>query len=197
PGDGVGLVSIINNISNVFPPSPPLSQGISEFCNGDNLPRNCSTHYECTHVLEVKRHSVVEVMLYDISVLGLYHPFHLHGYDFYVFDMGNFTSNDTEGNVKSILANHENKLRNGGYKNPPGKDTVLLPSGGYVILRFKADNPGWWLFHCHIVFHMIVGMDLIFHVGNDYVDLPPVPPFFPRCYNFKPKPFFNMDPFFI
>ncbi|XP_015605758.1 uncharacterized protein LOC107272784 [Cephus cinctus] len=197
PGGGVGVVSIINNISNVFPPSPPLSQGISESCNGDNLPRNCTTPCECTHVLQVKRHSVVEVMLYDISGFGLYHPFHLHGYDFYVFDMGNFTSNDTEGNVKSILANHENKLRHRRYKNPPGKDTVLLPSGGYVILRFKADNPGWWLFHCHIVFHMIVGMELIFHVGNDYVDLPPVPPFFPRCYNFKPKPFSDLDPFFI
>jgi FtsP/CotA-like multicopper oxidase with cupredoxin domain len=29
------------------------------------------------------------------------------------------------------------------------KDTLSVPSNGYVIFRFKADNPGWWLLHCH------------------------------------------------
>ena len=24
---------------------------------------------------------------------------------------------------------------------------------GYYILRFVADNPGFWIFHCHDVFH--------------------------------------------
>ena len=26
--------------------------------------------------------------------------------------------------------------------NPPVKDTVTVPAGGYVIIRFPADNPG-------------------------------------------------------
>ena len=38
------------------------------------------------------------------------------------------------------------------------KDTVILPGHGYVIIRFVADNPGWWLFHCHIIFHISVSL---------------------------------------
>ena len=26
--------------------------------------------------------------------------------------------------------------------NPPLKDTVIVPAGGYVVIRFLADNPG-------------------------------------------------------
>ena len=26
--------------------------------------------------------------------------------------------------------------------NPPVKDTITVPPGGYVVIRFKADNPG-------------------------------------------------------
>ena len=28
--------------------------------------------------------------------------------------------------------------------NPPVKDTVSVPSKGYTIVRFRADNPGFW-----------------------------------------------------
>jgi iron transport multicopper oxidase len=34
----------------------------------------------------------------------------------------------------------------------------LVPANGYVVLRFKADNPGVWFFHCHIDLHLIGGM---------------------------------------
>ena len=36
------------------------------------------------------------------------------------------------------------------------KDTVIVPDGGYTIIRFLADNPGWWFFHCHLEFHVEV-----------------------------------------
>lgn len=32
------------------------------------------------------------------------------------------------------------------FNNPPLKDTIQVPSGGYVILRFYANNPGFWVF---------------------------------------------------
>ena len=38
------------------------------------------------------------------------------------------------------------------------KDTVIVPFGGYAVLRFEADNPGWWFFHCHIEIHQLEGM---------------------------------------
>ena len=36
------------------------------------------------------------------------------------------------------------------------KDSVIVPGDGYVIVRFVADNPGWWLFHCHLISHVAV-----------------------------------------
>lgn len=32
------------------------------------------------------------------------------------------------------------------FKNPPRKDTVIVPDGGYTILRFHATNPGKFTF---------------------------------------------------
>ena len=28
------------------------------------------------------------------------------------------------------------------------KDTVIVPFGGYTVIRFIVDNPGWWFLHC-------------------------------------------------
>ena len=42
-------------------------------------------------------------------------------------------------------------------ENPPLKDTVLVSGGGYTVVRFRATNPGFWLFHCHIAFHFEAG----------------------------------------
>jgi len=30
--------------------------------------------------------------------------------------------------------------------------------GSYVVLRFQAENPGVWLFRCHIEWHVIMGL---------------------------------------
>ena len=38
------------------------------------------------------------------------------------------------------------------------KDTVIVPFGGYTVIRFVVDNPGWWFFHCHIEIHQLEGM---------------------------------------
>jgi hypothetical protein len=35
---------------------------------------------------------------------------------------------------------------------------VLLPKGGFVVIAFKADNPGVWLMHCHIARHASEGL---------------------------------------
>ena len=59
--------------------------------------------------------------------------------------------------------NKEKKIR----KNllaPPQKDTVPVPDGGFVIMRFRADNPGFWIMHCHIDFHNHAGMAVVLQV---------------------------------
>uniref|UniRef100_A0A1X7SEA3 Plastocyanin-like domain-containing protein n=1 Tax=Amphimedon queenslandica TaxID=400682 RepID=A0A1X7SEA3_AMPQE len=43
----------------------------------------------------------------------------------------------------------------------PLKDTLLIPAGGYAVVYFKTDNPGWWFLHCHIEVHQLEGMGVI------------------------------------
>ena len=45
--------------------------------------------------------------------------------------------------------------------NPPIKDSVVVPDGGFTIIRFLADNPGYWLVHCHMSWHNHLGMGFI------------------------------------
>lgn len=44
---------------------------------------------------------------------------------------------------------------------------------------------GYWLFHCHLSFHIEVGMGLIFKVG-EHEDFPPIPENFPKCGSWLP-----------
>ena len=37
-------------------------------------------------------------------------------------------------------------------------DTVLMAPGERVAIAFVADNPGDWMFHCHILEHQLGGM---------------------------------------
>ncbi|CCC12082.1 unnamed protein product [Sordaria macrospora k-hell] len=46
------------------------------------------------------------------------------------------------------------------YDNPPRRDTIMAPAGGYVAVAFKPDNPGVWLVHCHIAWHASAGLAL-------------------------------------
>jgi iron transport multicopper oxidase len=38
------------------------------------------------------------------------------------------------------------------------RDTFAIYPNGNIVLRFKADNPGVWLFHCHIEWHVDAGL---------------------------------------
>lgn len=67
-------------------------------------------------------------------------------------------------------------------KNPPLKDTVLIPNPGYVRLRFLADNPGFWLGHCHFDWHLGIGMSVIFQVG-EIDEMEKRPENFNSCHN--------------
>lgn len=47
------------------------------------------------------------------------------------------------------------------------RDTVQIPRRGYVVLRFRADNPGVWLLHCHLLWHLAGGMAMLVDVMGD------------------------------
>jgi hypothetical protein len=81
---------------------------------------------------------------------------HLHGHDFYVLGsgIGNFT------------------VENLNYDNPIRRDTAMLPAGGWLAVAFKTDNPGAWLMHCHVAWHVeqvryVLPNNVLHHANRD------------------------------
>jgi FtsP/CotA-like multicopper oxidase with cupredoxin domain len=67
------------------------------------------------------------------------HPFHLHGHYFRLLGR--------PGELNLL--------------NPPLKDSVTVPAQDEMVIQFDADNPGKWFFHCHIEWHLGIGMALV------------------------------------
>ncbi|CAK9208857.1 unnamed protein product [Sphagnum troendelagicum] len=90
------------------------------------------------------------------------HPWHLHGHHFWVLGYGNGKF-DSRRHSKSF-----NLI------NPPLRNTVPVFPFGWSAIRFVADNPGVWPFHCHIEEHFAMGMGVMFAEGVH--QLPKLPP---------------------
>ncbi|KAF5353736.1 hypothetical protein D9758_008639 [Tetrapyrgos nigripes] len=77
------------------------------------------------------------------------HPFHIHGHNFMIMGRAqDYTSDDPILNPP-VVQNQTNPMR---------RDTVHIPGGEAVTLRFVADNPGAWFFHCHMEWHLESGL---------------------------------------
>ena len=154
------------------------------FCDSNKRqPETClpdTIYCRCLHRLKVKLGEIVEFVLIDIGDAKT-HPFHLHGTKFYVMEMGSLDSSFTTQKIKDEgipVANLNPK--------PVHKDTVLIPNKGFVRLRFRADNPGFWLAHCHFEWHLAIGMSFILQVG-EVNEMPRPPEKFAKCNNFMPN----------
>lgn len=42
--------------------------------------------------------------------------------------------------------------------NPSRRDTHNLRPKGWMVMQYNLDNPGVWPFHCHIAWHLSMGM---------------------------------------
>ncbi|XP_041471333.1 laccase-1-like [Lytechinus variegatus] len=151
----------------------------------EEMNERCKTEFcHCTQVLQVKINQTVEIVLVDEGKRFLVlHPFHLHGYSFRVLAQG-FGGDHLS--IEEVIKMDRNGTIKRNFDNPPEKDTVITTNAGYTVIQFIADNPGWWLFHCHNVFHLLTGMAIVVRAG-DQADLPPLPDNFPRCGNFEPR----------
>lgn len=74
----------------------------------------------------------VELVLTNQTMMP--HPMHLHGHSFQVVAI------DGERFAGAV------------------RDTVLVPPKTAVTVAFDANNPGWWPFHCHHLYHQHTGM---------------------------------------
>ncbi|KAK9579468.1 hypothetical protein V6Z90_007526 [Aspergillus fumigatus] len=75
------------------------------------------------------------------------HPMHLHGHDFAILAQGR---GEFDPSIVPKL------------DNPPRRDVVNVDTGSYVWIAFQVNNPGAWLLHCHIAFHVSSGLSLQF-----------------------------------
>ncbi|KAH7439825.1 hypothetical protein KP509_04G078200 [Ceratopteris richardii] len=110
---------------------------------------------EGTRVSWIPFNASVQLVLQGTSILGTEsHPVHLHGYNFFVVGRGNgnFNSSSDPANFNLI--------------DPPERNTIGVPKGGWVALRFRADNPGVWFMHCHLEVHTSWGLETAFLVTN-------------------------------
>ncbi|CAG9772969.1 unnamed protein product [Ceutorhynchus assimilis] len=183
------LTPQLNHISMEMPSFPLLSQRDEipddMFCNENTIKgRDCAdTYCECPHAYQIPLNAVVELIIIDEGfTYDANHPLHLHGYAFRVVAMEKVGDNVTVAQVKQ--RDRKGQIKRNLF-DPPVKDTVNVPDGGYTVVRFHATNPGYWIFHCHLEMHAEIGMALIFKVGENS-QMPKVPVGFPRCGNYIP-----------
>ncbi|KAE8992283.1 hypothetical protein PR003_g21290 [Phytophthora rubi] len=95
------------------------------------------------------------------------HPFHLHGHSPWVVGSGQATLADVQSNSLSPLKLSGAMFRDV-YSVPecPTDDANVCTGVGYVVLRLEADNPGVWMMHCHIDWHLDDGLAMIFVEGE-------------------------------
>ncbi|KAL1202049.1 Laccase-3 [Cardamine amara subsp. amara] len=155
-------------ITTDFPPVPPV-----QFDYTGNVSRGLWQPVKATKAYKLKYMANVQIVLQDTSIVTPEnHPMHLHGYQFYVVGsgFGNFDPNRDPANFNLF--------------DPPERNTIGTPTGGWVAIRFVADNPGAWFMHCHIDSHLGWGLAMVFLVENGQGQLQSVqpPPLdLPRC----------------
>jgi laccase len=109
-----------------FPDKPP-----TPFNNtGAPLTANLGTATG-TRIGKIAFNSTVELVLQDTNLLTVEsHPFHLHGYNFFVVGTGIGNFDPAKDPAKYNLV------------DPIERNTVGVPTGGWTAIRFRADNPG-------------------------------------------------------
>ncbi|KAG0147247.1 hypothetical protein CROQUDRAFT_61959 [Cronartium quercuum f. sp. fusiforme G11] len=131
-----------NNVTFV-PPLVPTAMTVDS-APTDSL-TNPSIYGPQSNVYLVENLDVVELKVLNWDAGN--HPFHLHGHKFQIVGKRMDMSNPNEDH-----AIDENQA------NPMRRDTIQIPGGGSVTLRFVADSPGSWFFHCHIEWHLESGL---------------------------------------
>ncbi|XP_030542523.1 laccase-17-like [Rhodamnia argentea] len=183
------LAASINNVSFVLPTTALLQAHFFKQSKGvytTDFPANPPFKFNYTgtplsnimvtsgtKVAVLPFNTTVELVMQDTSIIGLEsHPLHLHGFNFFVVGQGfgNFNPKKDPKNFNLV--------------DPAERNTVSVPSGGWVAIRFLADNPGVWFMHCHLEVHTSWGLKMAWIVmdGKGWKQkLPPPPADLPKC----------------
>ncbi|KAF8940365.1 Cupredoxin [Dissophora ornata] len=134
-----------NDITYVMPKVPTLYTALST----GNLSTNAEVYGKYAHPLVVSHNNWIEIIISNDD--AGHHPFHLHGHVFQIVGRGEGVYDPTVPYTGYFNTT-----------NPARRDTVLVPSEQNVAIRFQATNPGVWLFHCHIEWHLQAGLATTF-----------------------------------
>ena len=205
--DSVELTSTVNGRKFIFPSTSLQTQGykqidteicqnVSDRCNRDK--NDCT----CVHLISIPTKYSGKTIRFVLSSLNtttdfsFAHPIHLHGHSFHVVKVGYgsyFPSGLLNEPTKDISCGRP-CLKPPSWTNgvTPDititnrtirKDTVIVPAGGYVVIDFIADNPGYWFLHCHIEPHQLEGMAVV--INELQYDQNPPPGGMSTCDNFN------------
>ncbi|GAB4833837.1 Laccase-17 [Ancistrocladus abbreviatus] len=187
--NGTKFAASINNVSFILPTTALLQAHYSGQSNGVYSPYfpisplipfnytgtspNNTFVSNGTKVVVLPFNTTVELIMQDTSILGVEsHPLHLHGFNYFVVGrgFGNFDPNKDPANFNLI--------------DPVERNTVGVPVGGWVAIRFLADNPGVWFMHCHFEVHTSWGLKMAWVVLDGQLPnqkLLPPPADLPKC----------------
>lgn len=148
PSNGTKFAASVNNVSFVQPTTALLQSHYFGQSNGvyspdfpfspsrwfnftGNPPNNTMVGSNATKLMVLPFNTSVELVMQDTSILGAEsHPLHLHGFNFFVVGQG-FGNYDPKTDPKNF-----------NLVDPVERNTIGVPSGGWVAIRFLADNPG-------------------------------------------------------
>ncbi|KAF5446895.1 hypothetical protein F2P56_032491 [Juglans regia] len=189
PNNSSKFAASVNNVSLILPTTALLQAHFSGRSNGvyttdfpssplrpfnyTGTPPNNTRVSNGTKMVVLQYNTSVELVMQDTSILGAEsHPLHLHGFNFFVVGQGfgNFNPNKDPANFNLV--------------DPVERNTVGVPAGGWVAIRFIADNPGVWLMHCHFDVHLSWGLRMAWIVQDGKLPnqkLPPPPSDYPKC----------------
>lgn len=164
---------------------------------------------KCTNSINLNHNDTVHFVLTNMGTgKGWGHPVHLHGHSFELLKLGfptyeRISGNITTENEEIRCTSRRNYVNGGDYctsstwsdpswangnapglnlVNAPLKDTVVIPRGGYVVIKIRANNPGLWLLHSLGDYQTSYGMSLMLNESFQFTHQPPSD--FPKCGNF-------------
>jgi len=134
---------LVNNATFEPPSVPVLLQIISGAMTAQSLMPTGAVYL-------LPLNKVIEISMPGGSV-GSPHPMHIHGHDFSVIrSAGNSTYN---------------------FVNPVRRDVVNIgQNGDNVTIRFETNNEGPWILHCHIDWHLELGLAVVFAEDVQEID---------------------------
>jgi iron transport multicopper oxidase len=148
-----------NGISYTKPRVPTLYSVLSA---PSDLVNNSQIYGNSTHAIILQAQDVVEITINNGD--DGQHPLHIHGHQVQI--ISRVPGQPRKKKQKFRASNAISSMpgappSRASIPFPIRRDTFTLAGSGTTVIRFVADNPGVWHFHCHMEWHLSAGLGLV------------------------------------